>query len=125
MSSKMRLGIQIIVLFLVTMEASAQQDSFLLSGRILDGGTKEPISIASLQYGMELILLNVKWEFQCWVRLSDHLFISHTAYKPKIYMVEAKNDAKVEMLLKDKLVDLSEVDVTPLLTEDEFKQEMM
>src|SRR5690606_17289189 len=125
MSSKMRLGIQIIVLFLVTMEASAQQDSFLLSGRILDGGTKEPISIASLQNGRELILTNVKGEFTFRVRLGDHLLISHTAYQPKIYVVEAKNDAQVEILLKEKLVDLSEVEVSPFPTEDEFKQEMM
>ena len=116
---------QVIMFVLIVAQASAQQESFVLSGWVFDAQSKEPVSIASLQNGRELILTNVKGEFQILTRRGDRLLISHTAYQPAFYIVDTTSDAQVEILLKEKLVDLFEVEVSPFPTEEAFKQEVM
>jgi len=116
---------QVIMFMLIVVHAPAQQESFILSGRVLDSGTKEPISIASLQNGRELILTNVKGEFKIQTSRGDRLLISHTAYQPQIYVVEEKEGSVIEIFLEEKTVDLFEVEVSPFPTEEAFKQEVM
>ena len=116
---------QAIIFSLFVVQALAQQDGFLLSGRVLDGRTKEPISIASLQNGRELILTNVKGEFNIKTSRDDRLLISHTAYRPKIYVVEGNESSVVEINQKEKMVDLFEVEVSPFPIEEAFKQEVL
>lgn len=116
---------QVIMFVLIVAQASAQQEGFLLSGRILDARSKEPISIASLQNGRELILTNVKGEFQIQAIRGDRLLISHTAYQPQIYIVEGKESSVVEIFLEEKTVDLFEVEVSPFPTEEAFKQKVL
>lgn len=115
-----------IVIFLLTvLQAPAQQDSFIMSGRVLDALTKEPVSIASLQNGRELILTNVKGEFKIQTRAGDRLLVSHTAYQPKIHVVDGKETSVIEIFLEEKLVDLFEVEVSPFPTEEAFKNELL
>src|SRR5690606_23037925 len=116
---------QVIMFVLIVAQASAQQEGFILSGRVLDSRTKEPISIASLQNGRELILTNVKGEFKIQTSRGDRLLISHTAYRPQIYVVEGKESTVIEIFLEEKIVDLYEVEVLPFPSEEEFKQEVM
>lgn len=115
----------VIMFVLIVAQASAQQEGFLLSGRILDARSKEPVSIASLQNGRELILTNVKGEFKIQTSSGDRLLISHTAYQPQIYIVEGKESSVVEIFLEEKMVDLFEVEVSPFPTEEVFKQEVL
>src|SRR5690554_3870392 len=103
----------------------AQQESFILSGRILDANTRAPISIVSLQNGKTLILANARGEFQLKVKPGDHLVISHTAYKPAVYIVEAGEDSPLEILLEEKVVELSEVEVNAFISEERFKREVL
>ena len=118
-------GLVIFLLLVSPISGIAQQEGFILSGRVLDNRTKEPISIASLQNGRELILTNVKGEFKIQTSRGDRLLISHTAYQPKIYIVDGNETAVIEILMEEKTVDLLEVEVSPFPTEEAFKQEVM
>lgn len=115
----------VVIFLLIVLQASAQQERFFLSGRVLDAQSKEPVSIASLQNGRELILTNVKGEFKIQTSSGDRLLISHTAYRPQIYVVEGKESSVIEIFLEEKMVDLFEVEVSPFPTEEAFKQEVL
>jgi hypothetical protein len=122
---KTDVGLVIFLLLVSPIYGFAQQEGFILSGRVLDAQSKEPVSIASLQNGRELILTNVKGEFKIQTSRGDRLLISHTAYQPKIYIVNGNETSVIEILLEEKLVDLFEVEVSPFPTEEAFKQEVM
>jgi len=115
----------VVFFMLIVVQASAQQDGVVLSGRVLDAHSKEPVSIASLQNGRELILTNVKGEFKIQTSRGDRLLISHTAYRPQIYVVEGRDSSVVEIFLEEKMVDLFEVEVSPFPTEEAFKQKVL
>ena len=116
----------VVFIFLAaSLDGLAQQDAFILSGKILDATSRQPISIASLQNGRELILTNVKGEFQIKVKPGDLILISHTAYQPAVYTVETAIDSSLEILLEEKVVNLSEVEVRSHLSEERFKQEVL
>lgn len=118
-------AVQAFVFSLFVFQAPAQHERILLSGRVLDAQSMEPVSIASLQNGRELILTNVKGEFKIQTRSGDRLLISHTAYEPKIYVVSGKEAPTIEILLEEKLVDLFEVEISPFVTEEAFKNEVL
>lgn len=115
---------QVFMFSLLVLQASAQQEGFLLSGRVLDAQSKEPVSIASLQDGRELVLTNVKGEFKVKVKPGDRLLVSHTAYEPISYVVEA-GSSSIEILLVEKMVELSEVEVSSFISEGQFKEEVL
>jgi len=115
----------ILVLFLVTpYYGFAQQGNVVLSGRVLDGKSRLPVSIASLKNGKQLVITGAKGEFTISVKPGDHLLISHIAYKPTVYIV-GTGMAFLEILLEEKVVDLSEVEVNALISEERFKYEIL
>jgi len=116
---------QCMMFSLIVLQASAQQEGFILSGQVLDASTRTPVSIVSLQNGEKLILANAKGEFQIRVKVGDHLLISHTAYKPAVHVVEQNMGSFVEILLEERVVELSEVEVNAFISEERFKREVL
>jgi len=112
------------VMFTV-MQVAAQQESFILSGRILDAKSKLPISIAILKKGGQLVITNATGEFKVNAKPGDHLVISHIAYHPAIYVVGTGMASSLEILLEEKVVNLSEVEVNAFISEERFKQEIL
>lgn len=102
----------------------AQQENLVLTGRVLDRKSRLPISIASLKNGQQLVLTDAIGEFTISAKPGDHLLISHIAYKPTVYVL-GTGMAPLEILLEEKVVDLSEVEVNALISEERFKYEIL
>src|SRR5690606_6219706 len=63
--------------------------------------------------------------FKISVNPGDHLVISHIAYQSAIHVVRSGLGSPLEILLEEKVVDLSEVEVNAFISEERFKQEIL
>jgi hypothetical protein len=115
----------ILVSFLTTpFYGFAQPEDVILSGRVLDGKSRLPISIASIKNGQQLVLTDAIGEFTIIAQPGDHLLISHVAYEPRVYVV-GTGMVFLEISLEEKVVDLTEVAVNAFISEERFKNEVL
>lgn len=103
----------------------AQEDSFVLSGTVVERQSKEPIASVSVRSRQQFTTTDANGEFKIMVRPGDTLVISHISYQQTNYRVEAASGYSTEILLDEKVVDLREVEVNAFMPEERFKREVL
>lgn len=111
----------LLVLLFIYRSSQAQENTYLLHGKLLEENTLEPVSGASIGTPHQQVISDAQGNFIIQVSSDTQLRISHIGYETKEVKVGEKPDKTMEIFLVPAIVELDGVTVR-LPSEEELKQ---
>lgn len=115
----------LLIMFAVQMHALSQQNEYMLTGRILDSKSLDPVSQVIIKSNHQASISDNKGAFEIRVGVGDSVVISHIGFKTLYWKVGEDGKAAVDILLEEEVIELSEVLVNAFIPEEVFKSEIL
>lgn len=103
----------------------AQGDNILLSGKVVDKVTQQPIPVVRISSSLERVSTNEQGEFIITVKEGDQLTFVHLSYQPFLLQVSVEGPSFQLVELEERVLEMREFEVNDFPTEQAFKEAMM
>tara|TARA_R110002049_G_scaffold98012_2_gene238685 strand:- start:3032 stop:3706 length:675 start_codon:yes stop_codon:yes gene_type:complete len=101
------------------------KEFFELQGKLIDASSMQPIANAHIFWSTHKTISNEKGDFSIRVKAGISLQISHIGYEKTSYIVDSVTSSPVIIFLLPSAVELDEVVVRTLPSEQSFKQQVI